>query len=72
MAVDSAARQRRALVARARAKHERMKQMQAERDDAIRGAVAAGVTLRQISRAVGLSHQRIAQIASGSRELAAG
>jgi hypothetical protein len=39
-----------------------MKRTQLERDAAVREAVAAGVTLCEISRIVGLSHQRIAQI----------
>lgn len=62
MTTDTAVQQRQALAVKARTKHEQMKQMQAERDEAIRDAVAAGVTLRQISNVVGLSHQRIAQI----------
>jgi hypothetical protein len=39
-----------------------MKRTQLERGAAVREAVAAGVTLCEISRIVGLSHQRIAQI----------
>jgi hypothetical protein len=39
-----------------------MKRTQLKRDAAIREAVAAGFTLREISKIVGLSHQRIAQI----------
>jgi hypothetical protein len=67
VATDTAVRQRQALAVKARAKHEQMKQMQAERDEAIRDAVAAGVTLRQISNIVGLSHQRISQIVNSRR-----
>lgn len=50
---------------RAKLAHERMKDAQIERDDAIREAVAAGVSLRQIAHLVGISHQRVAQIAKG-------
>lgn len=62
MASDTETRHRQGLAVKARMAHERMKRTQEERDAAIREAVAAGVTLRQISRIVGLSHQRIAQI----------
>jgi hypothetical protein len=67
MASGADIQRRQGLAVKARLKHERMKQMQAERDDAIREAVAAGVTLRQISSIVGLSHQRIAQIVGPQR-----
>lgn len=59
-AVTDARQQRLATVAQH--KQEQMKRAQVERDEAIRDAVAAGVTLRQLSNIVGLSHQRIAQI----------
>jgi transposase-like protein len=48
--------------ARARDAHERMKAAQAERDELIRDAVAQGVSLRQIAKTIGISHQRVAQI----------
>ncbi len=47
---------------RAKDAHERMKAAQIARDEAIREAVAAGVSLRQIAQTVGISHQRVAQI----------
>ncbi len=47
---------------RAKVAHERMKAAQIERDEAIREAVADGISLRQIAQAVGISHQRVAQI----------
>jgi DNA-binding NarL/FixJ family response regulator len=56
------ARRKHKLAIKARLANERMKQVQTERDQAIREAVAAGVTLREIAQTVGLSHQRIAQI----------
>lgn len=62
MGTDTTSRERQGLTTLARIKHERMKQLQADRDEAIRAAVAAGVTHRQIGNVVGLSHQRIAQI----------
>jgi uncharacterized protein (DUF2062 family) len=65
MATDTEQRRRQGLAVKARMAHERMKRMQAERDGAIREAVAAGVTMRQIGKVVGLSHQRIAQIVKG-------
>ena len=34
----------------------------ARRDDTILAALATGMTLRQVARMTGLSHQRIAQI----------
>jgi len=62
MATDTETQRRQGLAIKARQAHERMKRTQAERDAAIRDAVAAGVPMRQISKVVGLSHQRIAQI----------
>lgn len=50
---------------RAKVAHERMKAAQVERDEAIREAVAEGVSLRQIAQSVGISHQRVAQIVKG-------
>jgi hypothetical protein len=50
---------------RARLAHEQMKEAQAERDAAIRDAVASGATLRHLATLLGLSHQRIAQIVKG-------
>lgn len=47
----------------AKAAHERMKAAQIERDAAIREAVAAGLSLRDVAQTVGISHQRVAQIA---------
>ena len=40
----------------------------AERDDAIRLAVSAGASYRQVARALGLSHSRIQQIVNESRD----
>lgn len=39
-----------------------MKWSQVERDAAVREVVAAGVTLREVTKIVGLGHRRIAQI----------
>lgn len=39
----------------------------ARRDDAIRAALATGMTLRQVARMTGLSHQRVAQIRGAER-----
>lgn len=61
MATDTAEIQV-AHAARAKDAHERMKAAQQERDDAIRDAAAAGASLRTMAQAVGISHQRIAQI----------
>ena len=69
-ATEAATSQRKqGLASKARLARQRMKQVQAERDEAIREAVAAGVTLRQMSSTVGLSHQRIAQIAGSGRNI---
>lgn len=61
MPVDVDAEQ--GAAARARAAHERMKDAQMQRDAAIRDAVTDGVSLRQLAQIVGISHQRVAQIA---------
>lgn len=53
---DTETRRGQGLAIKARMAPERMKQTQEERDAAIREAVAAGVTLRQISQIIGLSH----------------
>jgi hypothetical protein len=55
------------LAMSARLAHERMKEAQIERDDAIREAIRAGVTLRQLAQIVGISHQRVAQITKAER-----
>jgi hypothetical protein len=47
-----------------------MKWTQLERDAAIRVAVAAGVTLREISKILGLSHQGMAQIVKDTEQAA--
>lgn len=41
---------------------ERLRQ---ERDDAIRAAHEAGLTVREIARLAGVSHQRVHQVISG-------
>ncbi len=41
---------------------ERLRQ---ERDDAIRAAQEAGLTVREIARLAGVSHQRVHQVISG-------
>jgi hypothetical protein len=41
---------------------ERLRQ---ERDDAIRAAHRAGLTVREIARLAGVSHQRVHQVISG-------
>ena len=62
MATDTEAWRGQGLAIKARTAHERMKRTQLERDAVIREGVAAGVTLCEIGKIVGLSHQRIAQI----------
>ena len=47
---------------------DRVGTLRAERDDAIRRAVSAGASYRQVAGALGLSHSRIQQIVNEGRD----
>jgi predicted RNase H-like HicB family nuclease len=53
-------------VKRARAAMEHAEQDRVRRDDAVRALTEAGVSYRDIAELLGLSHQRVAQIARAS------
>lgn len=48
---------------------EKIKEVYENRDEAILEAWESGETYRDIAKAAGISHQRVAQIVKGSREL---
>lgn len=60
--MDADTRNKQGLAIKAKLAHDRIQKAQDERDDAIRAAAAAGVSVRQLAKIVGISHQRVAQI----------
>jgi hypothetical protein len=55
-----------AALNRATVENQRLRGSRIRRDEAIREAISAGVSLRQVAETVGISHQRVAQIVKES------